>query len=311
MGNTVSQTFATSQFFFHGRRHFTQKGYTSHCDTLSKFGSSHGMLALEEHSLDLSNLQNKTIIVTGANAGLGKEISRWLLANGAVVYMACRNEQRGLAAIEEITQGEGDVEARKRNANLLIGDCGVKADVERIVKEFEQSSTQLDALIVNAGALAADNKVKLVPPHEDSSGPIQFEETYATHLLFGAYHLTNLLVPMLNQAPDPRVVMVSSGGMYNTKVPIETDANSTMWERMLSRSPAILADVANASFDTSFDGQMAYCYSKRAQVQMCERFADPDAFPDRTKIKFLSCHPGWVDTPGMMNVCVTECMSSV
>ena len=78
------------------------------------------------------------------------------------------------------------------------------------------------------------------------------------------------------QAADGgRVVFVSSGGMYNTRWPGIADADA-------------------ASEATKYDGQMAYAYAKRGQVLLAERFTTQ--FPD---VKFASCHPGWVDTPGV------------
>lgn len=272
--------------------------YIIHHQALSKVSDASSMVAMEEHSRDQGRLQDKTVLVTGGNAGLGKEISRWLLANGATVYMACRNEQRGRAALDELIEG---TDADKSKGHLLIGDCGVKSDVERIAKEFQdRSEGKLDALIINAGALAHDNKVTLVPKTDDQ---VQFEATFATHLLFGCYHLTNLLVPTLNQAAEPRVVMVSSGGMYNTKVPISVDEMSTEWESKVSRSETGAASEVKKA---KFDGQMAYCYAKRGQVNLCEKWTDSEQFPDRSNIKFMSCHPGWVDTPGIYTLSLRD-----
>jgi dehydrogenase/reductase SDR family protein 12 len=45
------------------------------------------------------------------------------------------------------------------------------------------------------------------------------EVTFATHLLYGSYLMSQLAIPYLKEAAEPRVVMVSSGGMYNTKFP--------------------------------------------------------------------------------------------
>lgn len=45
----------------------------------------------------------------------------------------------------------------------------------------------------------------------------------------------------------------------------------------------------------TFDGQLAYAYCKRGQVLLAEQLAQQAG----TRIKYVSCHPGWVDTPGV------------
>lgn len=74
---------------------------------------------------------------------------------------------------------------------------------------------------------------------------------------------------------DPRVITVSSGGMYNVAFPD--------WEQATSQKENII-----------FDGQLAYAYAKRGQVILMEEMSK--MYND---IKFVSCHPGWVDTPGV------------
>ena len=51
---------------------------------------------------DIPSLTGKTALITGANSGLGYELSRMLAAKGARVLMACRNPERGWAALEKI-----------------------------------------------------------------------------------------------------------------------------------------------------------------------------------------------------------------
>jgi len=82
-----------------------------------------------------------------------------------------------------------------------------------------------------------------------------------------------LLCLFLRKAAQPRVIFVSSGGMYNTGWP--------GWE------------VANGK-GSAYNKELAYAYAKRGQVLLAEVWAKEH--PD---IAFASCHPGWVDTPGV------------
>lgn len=72
------------------------------------------------------------------------------------------------------------------------------------------------------------------------------EVTFASHLLYGTYLMTKLALPYLAEAAEPRVVLVSSGGMLNTPFP--------KWEVATSQ-------------EGEYDGQYAYAYAKRGQVR--------------------------------------------
>ena len=85
-------------------------------------------------------------------------------------------------------------------------------------------------------------------------------------------NLQNAQVVKGGESFVPRVIYVSSGGMYNTNFP--------SW------------DVAtNQATDQTYDGVMTYAYAKRGQLLIAEQFAKK--YPS---VKWLSCHPGWVDT---------------
>ena len=211
---------------------------------------------LERNDIDL---KDKTYMITGANAGCGREITKYLASKGAKVYMVCRNKDRAFKARDEIIE-----ETKNSNVVVLLCDCSLEKDIRRMWNEFTQleSSPKLDGLVCNAGLLA--NKKTLT-----SEG---VEITLAVHLLFGTYLLTKLAIPYLQATPDSRVVVVSSGGMYNTKFP--------SW------------DIASScGTKVKYDGQFSYAYAKRGQVLLMEKWTEQ--YPS---IKFVSCHPGWTQT---------------
>lgn len=100
------------------------------------------------------------------------------------------------------------------------------------------------------------------------------EATFASHFLFGTYLLGKLAMPCLEATADSRLIVVSSGGMYNVAFPDWATATSTG--------------------SAKYDGQLAYAYAKRGQVLLCEQWAA--AHP---KVAVVSCHPGWTGTPGV------------
>mmetsp|Transcript_31840 Transcript_31840/g.82466 ORF Transcript_31840/g.82466 Transcript_31840/m.82466 type:complete len:268 (-) Transcript_31840:102-905(-) len=185
--------------------------------------------------------------------------------------MVCRSEQRAAAAKTEI------VEQSKVDPNNLVplqGDCGLKGDVVRISKEIlEREPAGVHGLVCNAGALLNTRTMT----------PEGFETTFACHLAFGSYLLSKLLVPGLRKVGGQgKVLFVSSGGMYNTKLP--------SW-----RSLTCSDEVAN-----KYDGTMAYAYCKRAQVLLAEQLAEAESsVPPAEKITYVTAHPGWSSTPGV------------
>jgi retinol dehydrogenase 12 len=74
---------------------------------------------------DIPSQQGKVVIVTGGNSGIGKETARVLLSKGAHVYLACRDEERGKMALEELKEvtGKESIDLLKldlRNVNSAI-----------------------------------------------------------------------------------------------------------------------------------------------------------------------------------------------
>ncbi len=131
---------------------------------------------------DLPSFAGRTVIITGANSGLGAVTARELAGKGAKVVMAVRNTDKGDAAARQMT---GDVEVRRLDLQDLSS-----------VHEFADGvDCDVDVLINNAGIMAA-------PYALTADG---FESQIGTNHL-GHFALTNLLLPRLTD----RVVTVSS-----------------------------------------------------------------------------------------------------
>lgn len=139
-------------------------------------------------------LDGKTIIVTGANSGLGLESTRLLALHGAEVIMACRDEKRGKFAMEKIKQ---DIPHGK--LTLMSLDLSDQKSVRFFALSFKKSYSKLDILINNAGLMA--------PPLSRTVDG--FEVQFGTNHL-GHFSLTGLLLDILEKSETPRVVTVSS-----------------------------------------------------------------------------------------------------
>jgi NAD(P)-dependent dehydrogenase (short-subunit alcohol dehydrogenase family) len=130
---------------------------------------------------DLPSFDGRTVIITGANSGLGAVTARELARVGAQVILAVRNTGKGEAAAQQMT---GDVEVRRLDLQNLSS-----------VRQFAEGVDGVDVLINNAGIMAGPYALT-----EDG-----FESQIGTNHL-GHFALTNLLLPKLTD----RVVTVSS-----------------------------------------------------------------------------------------------------
>src|SRR5271169_995014 len=95
----------------------------------------------------MSALQGKTVLITGANAGLGKEVARQLALRPEIarIYLACRNQDRA-------TQAKAELEATtdRHMFDIILMDVADLASVRRGLAAIDGS---VDALVMNAGVI--------------------------------------------------------------------------------------------------------------------------------------------------------------
>jgi NAD(P)-dependent dehydrogenase (short-subunit alcohol dehydrogenase family) len=131
----------------------------------------------------------RTAVVTGANSGLGLSTARELARAGAHVVLACRNLEKGEAALQEVGSG----------AELEQLDLASLESVKAFAERFLASHDGLDLLINNAGLMA--------PPRGVTADG--FELQFGTNVL-GHFALTGRLLGTLEGREDARVVTLSS-----------------------------------------------------------------------------------------------------
>ena len=147
-------------------------------------------------------LRGKVVMVTGANSGMGKEISLGLARLGATLVMVSRDRQRGESARSEV-QHQTDNGA----VALLVADLSSQQSIRQLVKDFEAGHDRLDVLVNNAGMTSATRTATV-------DG---LETVFATNHL-GPFLLTNLLLPVLKASAPARIVTVSSGAQAMGKL---------------------------------------------------------------------------------------------
>lgn len=145
----------------------------------------------------------KTVLVTGANSGIGYQAALELARHGAHVLLGCRSESKGAAALEKLLR-----EAPGASAELVLLDMASLASIRSVAAQFLQTSRPLDILVNNAGVMA------LAKREETTDG---FERQMGTNHL-GHFALTGLLLPALKRSAAARVVTVASLAHRNGKI---------------------------------------------------------------------------------------------
>lgn len=140
-------------------------------------------------------MNDKTVIVTGANSGMGLASSAELARQGAYVIMACRNKERGQQALEQAKRISGS-----DRLELAICDLQSLDSVRGFVAWFQEHYPVLDVLLNNAGMVSLKRQIT---PHG-------FEAHMGINHL-GHFLLTTLLLEQLKAAEQGRIVNVSSG----------------------------------------------------------------------------------------------------
>ena len=140
-------------------------------------------------------LRGKVCLVTGATSGIGRATARALAAQGAEVFVLCRNRDKGETLLRELKQETGDAQL-----HLLVGDLARQADIHRVAEQFLAAGKPLHVLVNNAGIVNTERRVT-------ADG---FEEMFAVNHL-GYFLLTERLRQRLIDSAPARVVSVASG----------------------------------------------------------------------------------------------------
>ena len=173
------------------------------------------------------NLQGKTVLITGATDGLGKEVALLAAKAGASVLLHGRNREKAAPVLEAVKH------AGSADAELYLADLESLDEVRRLAADVAARHSRLDVLLNNAGILRAGGK----PRAQNAAGvELHFQVNYLAPFL-----LTRLLLPTLKAAAPSRIVNVSSIG----QAPIDFD---------------------DVQFTRGYSGFEAYRRSKLAQI---------------------------------------------
>lgn len=203
----------------------------------------------------VTDLTDRTVVITGSTGGLGLETASSLARLGARVAIIGRDEEKIASAAEEVAVVAG----------TYCADLSSMAEVRQVATKLLDDLPRIDALINNVGTLFPERQVT-------AEG---LEATLATNLA-GQFLLTNLLIPELARSSPSRIINVSSGGMYTTRIQPD-NLNSVVGD---------------------YSGAAAYARTKRGQVILTEMWAQR---LEGHRVSVNSMHPGWVRTAGVAN----------
>ncbi|XP_061911885.1 retinol dehydrogenase 13-like isoform X1 [Entelurus aequoreus] len=182
-----------------------------------------------------AKLNGKTVVITGANTGIGKETARELAKRGGRVIMGCRDMEKCEAAAREI---------RGNTLNPHVYACKLDLASMASIREFavriKEKEQRVDVLINNAGVMRC-------PPWKTEDG---FEMQFGVNHL-GHFLLTNLLLDKLKESAPSRVINLASLAHIVGKM----DFDDLNWERK------------------KYDTKQAYCQSKLANVLFTRELA--------------------------------------
>lgn len=139
----------------------------------------------------------KTVLITGANKGIGFETAKQLTQLGYFVYLGSRDKAKGLAALNKLK------DSGISNAETIEIDVTSINSIKQAKQELENKIGALDILINNAG-IAGDQ------PQNISTGEIEnLRKVFETNF-FGAVQTTQQFINLLKKSNNPIIVNVSS-----------------------------------------------------------------------------------------------------
>ena len=200
----------------------------------------------KEYFKDDINLEGSSILITGGTSGIGKACADLCVNFGAQAIVTGRDEDKGKKSV-----------STKNQLSFLKLDL---VEWDAFNNFAEQIEKPLDGIVLNAGGMPS------------SFGKNKYGvETQMASQLFGHYILLKTLLKAKKLKNGARVVWVSSGGMYLTKLHKD-----------------------NIFKNDNYNKVSTYANVKKAQVNLLSEFSAE--FPN---CNITGMHPGWVDTPGL------------
>ena len=174
-----------------------------------------------------TSMNGKTVLVTGATDGIGKETALALAEMGARVILVGRNPEKCARITAQINQRPG-----QDRAEYLVADLSSQAQIRRLADEFKERYPRLDVLVNNAGAFMLKRELTV-------DG---IEMTFALNYL-NYFLLTNLLLDVIQASAPARIVNVSSAAHTSGKLDFDDLQSRRHYSSWAAYSNSKLANV--------------------------------------------------------------------
>lgn len=203
------------------------------------------------------SLEGKTVVITGANSGIGKVTAINCAQLGAKVYIACRDLEKADQCLIEIKEKldkdqQNNIEAVQLNLSSL-------KSVRECAKKLNQKLNCIDYLINNAGIMMCSEM------KSEDGFELQLATNHLGHFLF-----THLLMDKIKASPKARIVNLTSVAMFGGKIHFD-----------------------NLNLQRAYSPTKAYYQSKLANYLFTRQLAK---VLKNTDITVYAVHPGLVDT---------------
>jgi len=146
-------------------------------------------------------MKDKTVVITGGNAGIGKATAIALAKKEAEIVFTSRSESNAISALAEIKSASGN-----DAISYILVDLSSQASVRKAAEEIKNKCPKIDVLINNAGCYLSELQLNV------DGIEMQFGTNHIGHFL-----LTNLLIDNLKAAGKARIINLSSVAHNSTR----------------------------------------------------------------------------------------------
>jgi NAD(P)-dependent dehydrogenase (short-subunit alcohol dehydrogenase family) len=219
---------------------------------------------------DVPAQRGRTVVITGANTGLGFETARVLAARGARVVLACRDLGRAKEAAVRILGRSSHSDATPPDVQAVRLDLASLASVGEAADQIGSAVGQVDLLINNAG-------VMMTPRARTADG---FELQLGVNHL-GHFALTGLLLGLMLDRESSRVVTVSSNGHKSGRIDFDDLQSQRRYRRMAAYYQSKLAN-------------LMFTYELQRRLEGAKaRTQSLAAHPGKARTELTRYLPGW------------------
>jgi len=216
----------------------------------------------------------KTILITGATDGIGKQTAINLAEYKHRVIIIGRDKNKCERVCAEISK-----KTNNNNIEYMIYDLSLIADVKKLASNIKNKLSKIDVLINNVGALFVERQ-------ETKEG---FEKTFALNHL-SPFTLTVELLDFLKNNNNSRIINVSSAAHFNVvdKL-VKEKTNRTIFEKLFFQTEFNINDIQAKNH---FKGTHQYSCSKLMNILFTYKLSSDYLNDTSTTVNCL--HPGFV-----------------